>query len=201
MSHPASQIAIVSPNLLVALGFKTILEKIIPTATIDILTSIDELLAYNPACYSHLFVAHSFYATYREHLADDKRTIVLVDSALQAIPTHTLSINIHQSEEALVNEILRLRHHAHIASHAIENVPQHSHPHPVAPLTEREIEVLGYIAQGYINKEIADHMDISITTVITHRKNIVNKLGIKSVAGLTIYSIANGYVDSHTIVQ
>ncbi len=201
MTHHAPQIAIASPNLLVALGFKTILEKIIPTATIDIHSTIDELLAYNPSSYSHLFVAYPLYANYREHLADDRRTIVLVESSLQTLPPNTLSIHIHQGEEALVKEILRLRHRAHIASHAIDNYPNpHTQTLP-APLTEREIEVLSYIAQGYINKEIADLMDISITTVITHRKNIVNKLGIKSVAGLTIYSIANGYVDPHTIVQ
>ena len=62
-------------------------------------------------------------------------------------------------------------------------------------LTTREVEVLTLIVQGFINKEIADRLNISLTTVITHRKNIVEKLGIRSVSGLTIYAVMNGYVD------
>mgnify|MGYP000121560979 FL=1 len=50
-----------------------------------------------------------------------------------------------------------------------------------------------------INKEIADKLNISLTTVISHRKNITEKLGIKSVAGLTIYAVMHGYVEADRI--
>ena len=50
-----------------------------------------------------------------------------------------------------------------------------------------------------INKEIADKLNISLTTVITHRKNITEKLGIKSVSGLTIYAVMNGYIEADRI--
>ena len=62
-------------------------------------------------------------------------------------------------------------------------------------LSDREIEVLALIVQGLINKEIADRLNIGITTVITHRKNIMDKLGMKSVSALTIYAVMHGYVD------
>ena len=51
------------------------------------------------------------------------------------------------------------------------------------------------VNQGYINKEIADKLNIGLTTVITHRKNIMDKLGMKSVSALTIYAVMHGYVD------
>ena len=51
------------------------------------------------------------------------------------------------------------------------------------------------IVRGYINKEIADRLNIGLTTVISHRKNIMEKLGLKSVSALTIYAVMNGYVD------
>ena len=66
-------------------------------------------------------------------------------------------------------------------------------------LSAREIEVLVLITKGLINKEIADKLNISLTTVISHRKNITEKLGIKSVSGLTIYAVMNGYLDIHEI--
>lgn len=61
-------------------------------------------------------------------------------------------------------------------------------------LSTREKEVLRLIAEGKINKEIADDLCISINTVITHRKNISAKLGIKSASGLSLYAMMNGII-------
>lgn len=66
-------------------------------------------------------------------------------------------------------------------------------------LSNREIEVLALVVQGYINKEIADKLNIGLSTVITHRKNITDKLGMKSVSALTIYAVMHGYVDINQI--
>ena len=66
-------------------------------------------------------------------------------------------------------------------------------------LSEREKEILVSVARGLINKEIADKHNISVNTVITHRKNITRKTGIKTVAGLTVYAILNGLVDINTV--
>ncbi len=65
-------------------------------------------------------------------------------------------------------------------------------------LSSREIEVLRLVVSGHINKEIADNLNISINTVLTHRKNITAKLGIKSVSGLSIYAMMNGLVTPST---
>ncbi len=62
-------------------------------------------------------------------------------------------------------------------------------------LSAREKEVLVCVAKGMINKEIADQLHISIYTVITHRKNITRKTGIKTVAGLTVYALLNNLLE------
>ncbi len=62
-------------------------------------------------------------------------------------------------------------------------------------LSPREIDVLRLVARGFINKEIADRLSISINTVLTHRKNITAKLGIRSASGLGISAVMNGYLD------
>lgn len=62
-------------------------------------------------------------------------------------------------------------------------------------LSEREKDVVISLVQGMSNKEIAEHLYISVNTVITHRRNIARKLQIHSSAGLTIYAIVNGLVD------
>ena len=74
---------------------------------------------------------------------------------------------------------------------------------PVRPdeseLSDREKEILVCVAKGMLNKEIADAESISIHTVITHRKNITRKTGIKTVAGLTVYALLNNLIDINTI--
>ncbi|MBQ2852284.1 MAG: response regulator transcription factor [Bacteroidales bacterium] len=66
-------------------------------------------------------------------------------------------------------------------------------------LSNREIDVLVSVAKGMTNKEISDLLSISVHTVITHRKNIVKKTGIKSVAGLTVYALLNNLVEESEI--
>ena len=66
-------------------------------------------------------------------------------------------------------------------------------------LSDREKEVIIALVQGMQNKEIADHLCISVNTVITHRRNIARKLQIHSAAGLTIYAIVNNLVDISTV--
>ena len=66
-------------------------------------------------------------------------------------------------------------------------------------LSDREKEILVSVAKGMINKEIAEQHHISIHTVISHRKNISRKTGIKSVAGLTVFAILNNLLDINDV--
>ncbi|GHV04070.1 helix-turn-helix transcriptional regulator [Bacteroidia bacterium] len=66
-------------------------------------------------------------------------------------------------------------------------------------LSTREIDVLQLIVQGHTNKDIADRLNISLNTVLSHRKNITSKLGIKTTSGLTFYALMNGLVSSDLI--
>lgn len=72
-------------------------------------------------------------------------------------------------------------------------------PNSADALSEREKDVVICIVQGMTNKEIADHLFISVNTVITHRRNIAKKLQIHSPAGLTIYAIVNNLVDISSV--
>ena len=72
-------------------------------------------------------------------------------------------------------------------------------PNSDEQLSDREKDVIIALVQGMSNKEIADHLFISVNTVITHRRNIARKLQIHSPAGLTIYAIVNDLVDISTV--
>lgn len=200
MTNHAPEIAIVEPNTLTGLGLKAILERMIPTAVIRSFRSFAELVDDTPDMYAHYFISAQIYVEHTAFFLPRKpKTIVLAGDSqslqLAGVPT----LNIYQPEERLVKDILKLHQHAHHEGHSPKGT---SHP-AVLPaeheLSAREIEVLVLITKGLINKEIADKLNISLTTVITHRKNITEKLGIKSVSGLTIYAVMNGYVEADRI--
>lgn len=198
MMHP--KIAVIDPNTLAMLGMKQLLAQVMPFAVVDGFLSFDELQAHDPEQYYHYFVASSIVIAHRDDFSPFvHKTIVLTtqnDPAHQLSGFRSLCINVPEQE--LIRQILVLEQHGH--AHG-KNLPAEvlDHPPKKQILSNREIEVLALLAQGKINKEIADQLHISLTTVISHRKNIVQKLGIKTVSALTIYAVTHGYVDINTI--
>lgn len=77
--------------------------------------------------------------------------------------------------------------------------PNHESTDQSQALSQRELDVLRLVASGNLNKEIADKLNISLNTVLSHRKNITSKLGIKTVSGLIFYCITHGYISADEI--
>lgn len=199
------EIAIIDSNTLSCLGLQNLLEEIIPMAVIRVFSSFEGLVDDTPDMYAHYFVSSQIYFEHTAFFLPRKpKTIVLANGDNQPQLSGIPMLNIYQDEKSLIRSILQLHRFGHREGHP------HDHPHPAtAPsasaryadpaLSSREIEVLVLIVKGLINKEIADKLHISLTTVISHRKNITEKLGIKSVAGLTIYAVMHGYVEADRI--
>ena len=181
-----------------ALGLKQMLQNVIPIMTVDMYGSFAELTANDPEQYYHYFVAMNVVLENKAFFSEHRRkTIVLtlsLDSNSQLSEFHSLCINVPEQE--LIRSLLTLEQHAH--GHG-QNLPPMPKVLQQKVLTDREIEVMSLIVQGYINKEIADKLNIGLATVITHRKNIMDKLGMKSVSALTIYAVMHGYVDINKI--
>ena len=199
MMNHQPEIAIVEANTLTSLGLKTILERMIPMAVIRTFHSFGELTDDTPDMYAHYFISAQIYVEHNAFFLPRKRkTIVLAGDSHQFQLSGVPILNIYQAEEQLVKDILKLRQHAHHDGYPVKDMPP-TPPTTGHELSAREIEVLVLITKGLINKEIADKLNIGLTTVITHRKNITEKLGIKSVSGLTIYAVMNGYVEADRI--
>lgn len=166
--------------------------------TVDTFGSFLELSANHPEQYFHYFAAMNVVLENKSFFINNRRkTIVLtlsLDTTSQLSEFHSLCINVPESE--LVRSILMLEQHAH--GHG-QNLPSMPKVLQQKILSDREIEVMSLIVQGFINKEIADKLNIGLSTVITHRKNIMDKLGLKSVSALTIYAVMHGYVDINKI--
>jgi transcriptional regulator len=192
------KIAIIDLNTLAALGLRQILQNILPIIKVEIFGSFTELEANHPDNFVHYFVATSIVLQNRNFFLERKhKTIVLTTSSTPnggMTQFNTLCVNI--PEPQLVRSLLQLEQYAHAHGRHLPPMPSVLQ---AKILSDREIEVLALICQGFINKEIAHKLNIGLSTVITHRKNIMDKLGVKSVSALTIYAIMHGYVDINKI--
>ena len=189
------KVAVISSNTLALIGLRQLLQSVMPMMEVDTLGSFAELTANHPDQYFHYFVSIEIVlserAFFQEHC---RKTIVLTTTqqeTAQLSDFHCLYIN--QPEQQLLHALLQLEQHAHRGGRNLP--PTFSEEQPRQVLSRREAEVMALIVQGYINKEVADKLHIGLSTVITHRKNIMEKLGLKSVSALTIYAVTHGYVD------
>lgn len=190
------KIAIIDPNTLSVLGLKHILQNVMPIIDVHAFGSFDELQTSNPKQYVHYFAAMSVVLDNRQFFLDHvRKTIVLTTSQdTQMGGFKCLCINV--PEKDLVRSILMMQQGGHPHGRNLPPLPETLNRQI---LSNRELEVLSLIVQGNINKEIADKLNIGLATVITHRRNIMDKLGMKSVSALTIYAVMHGYVDINDI--
>ncbi len=190
--------AIVDNNTLAMIGLKQMLEDVMPIMEIHTFNSFEELMTKEPESYVHYFVATNIAIENRNFFYEHRHTTIVLttsnDPNSQMKDFRCLSVNIPEGE--LVKALLQLEQYGH--SHG-RNLPEMPKSEKAKLLSDREIEVLSLVAQGKINKEIADMLNIGLTTVITHRKNIQEKLKLKTVSALTIYAVMHGYVDINKI--
>lgn len=191
-----TSVAIVDNNTLAMLGLKQLLQNVMPIMTIDTYSAFAELQANTPDQYFHYFVAMDIMLNNASFFCERQRkTIVLTTIQTSTIKLQTTTFNtlcVSQPEGMLIRQLLQLQQHAHGGGRNLPPIPRTLQQRI---LSDREAEVMALVVQGYINKEIAERLNIALTTVVTHRKNIMEKLGLRSVSALTIYAVMHGYVD------
>lgn len=182
--------AIIDANTLSAIALKDILEGMFSGVEILQFRTIEDFFADCNHHFVHFFVSSQIlFANAGEFDMLKKETIVLSEGPCPAMEESGFKvIDVSLPEKQLVSSILRLHETGH---------PDGRHPasDPVDErLSAREKDVLALMVKGYINKEIADRLGISVTTVIFHRNNICEKLGTRSLAKLTIYAVISNLV-------
>jgi len=201
------RIAIIDQNTLEATGLKSMISDIVPMIDVSVFPSVEEMLSETDemAPFVHFFVSSQVLIAQADYfLQHPHQTIVLT---AQPITDHRFSrfhtLDTSQGEHDLVKTILQLHGHAHGNPHGAGfhhgSMPESAVMAPTAEISPRETEVLALVVRGFINKEIADRLCISLPTVISHRKNICEKLHLRSVSSLTIYAVTHGIVNVEDI--
>ena len=118
------EIAIIESNTLTCLGLKSILEEIIPMATIRTFHSFSELMDDTPDMYAHYFISAQIYVEHNAFFLPRKRkTIVLASDSPQFQLSGVPVLNIYEPEEKLVKSLLKLHQHAHHNGYPVKDMP------------------------------------------------------------------------------
>ena len=185
------QIAVVNRNTLAANGLTSLIEGVMPMAEVAVFNNMSDIPESLLSGFFHFFISADVLFENREYFVGQCHKTIVV-----TIPACFRTLDATLNSHALLREFLRMEQMAHGGGRKLpEEMKQSGNMTAKSPeLTPREIEVLHEIVTGHINKEIADKLNISLTTVITHRKNIMEKLHAKSVATLAIYAVMHGIV-------
>lgn len=195
-----NKVVVADPSLVVQNGLVTMLRELADYEVIlkssDLHTVITRCSISNPdvLIINPILLDYSKRMMLRSMFADcpDLRIVAFVSSYVDA-----LQLKQYDAVIEINDDLQRMRSTLNQMMASARNDDDDSDS---APLSEREKDVLICLAKGQKNNEIADNLSISVHTVITHRKNIVKKTGIKSVAALTVYAILNNLIDEKDIV-
>ncbi|MDR2859116.1 MAG: helix-turn-helix transcriptional regulator [Mediterranea sp.] len=182
------EIAVITPDTLSAVGLRGMFASINPDIVVRTFPTFGAFADDTPDMYAWYFISSQMYVLYNFFFLPRKGKTVLLMPGIGGtiVPPDNHMLNIFLPEQKMKVELVKFLSGSKLLP---------SFNKGDKDLSVREIEVLMLISKGLINKEIADKLNISLTTVITHRKNITHKLGIKSVPGLTMYAVMNGYAE------
>ncbi len=191
------KIAIIHPNSLCCMAMRTILTDIAPfvgmfrEVDITAYNSMEEFLDDTPDTVIHYFIAAEILTNNIAYFTPMQRHCIILSEGEQTLPEGFRAVDIRRPERELLKLFLTMHSTAHTAHGMHPQVDKEGSE----LLSQRERDVLALIVKGYINKEIADRLNISTPTVIFHRRNISEKIGSKSIGRQTIYAVMNGIVD------
>jgi DNA-binding CsgD family transcriptional regulator len=189
------QLVIISENTLSAMALRSLLSDIVPGVEVSCFRGVEEFKSAGLAM-AHCFVSANIVFRNMELFRDcARRTIVITEGdATQFVSSGFRTIDATASEALIVRQILHIHHAGHPNGHDDTSARGGESRSRESLLSQREREVLALVVRGYINKEIADRLNISLATVIFHRNNISEKLQTRSIGRLTIYAVLNNIV-------
>ena len=186
------KILLIEPSEIVAAGLSDIISRI---PNFSIVQTLSNLGYYNPAASNNIdiiivdpsVIDYNERFDIRSYFNNDSITIIalmLGNHEESVIRQYDGCIGIYDNTQRVAQKLRS----------AIEEAAQTPRS-DINELSSRERDILAAVAKGMTNKEIADEFNISVYTVISHRRNISQKLGINSIPGLTVYAIMNKLVD------
>lgn len=195
-----TKIAIAEPSSMLRVGLEQMLRELPDAEVVFSTDNLGSLYSRINAIHPDVLIVNPLLFDYAKRATLRAEFDQLPNLRIVGLVTSYLESQ-HQRQFAgiieLNDDFQRIRSTLHQVANTIHNDDDEA---DTDPLSDREKDVLVCLSKGLKNNEIADQLNISVHTVITHRKNIVRKTGIKSVAALTVYAILNNLIEEKDII-
>ena len=195
-----NKIVIAEPSTMLRIGLERLLEELPDAEVVFSTDNLSSLYARINALRPDILIINPLLFDYAKRATLRAEFDQLPNLRVVGLVTAYLESQ-HQRQFAgvieLNDDIQRIKSTLNQVARSVQSDDDES---DTAPLSDREKDVLICLSKGLKNNEIADQLNISVHTVITHRKNIVRKTGIKSVAALTVYAILNNLIEEKDII-
>lgn len=190
--HRSKQIALILPDTLQSIGLQSILADYFPPVEVRHFPAFDTFMVASNDNFDYYFTSSDILVLNTDFFLPrrNKTTVLINGPEGTGGLSSTSHITIQAPQEIIIEQLQLL-----FAGDGTNSLPGDMNKE----LSSRETDVLQLIVKGITNREIADKLNISLNTVLTHRKNITAKLGIKTVSGLTFYAIMNGIISGDDI--
>lgn len=195
MANKKYKIILIEPSDIITAGLQELLKPYKEFEVISVFADCDHYSEHIHRLHPDILIVNPLVVDFKhrhclENIFDNTENCSLIALVYQYIEPEVLkhyhaTIDIRDNRDKIIKKIQQVAGTTNPTNEQTETTE----------LSEREKEILISVAKGKINKEIAEEHHISIHTVITHRKNITRKTGIKSVSGLTVYALLNNLID------
>lgn len=188
--------AIIDANNLSCLSLRNILYDMFSQVEVHTYNNIDRYIRDSNRHFVHFFVSSEMLFAH----SDEFETLKNMTTVLSTGQNSNISgagfriLDISLPEQEIMNNIL-----LNVQSYGHGNIMMDQKMNAGNRLSPREKDVLALMVKGFINKEIAEKLGISLTTVIFHRNNICKKLHTRSIGKLTIFAVFSGIVELNEI--
>ena len=193
------KVLLIVPSRIVARGIEGVFNDLGEFSVEGILTDLSHVSETRLRnMYADLIIVDPVIFDYASRSSGRSRISEYSDASVVALQTACMEEDVRKQYD----EVINIYDPAPVIIKKLRDALSVSREVPVSEsqdLSAREREILVCVAKGMLNKEIADLYNISIYTVITHRKNITRKTGIKTVAGLTVYALLNNLIDATSV--
>lgn len=182
-------VLIADQSYVVRRGFTSLLEEFSEVEVVHVVESESDFLGVITRNQPDILLINTSFLS-------GERRLLLNDEILRDVTVFYV-FNTELASGSLPNHLSLLESKSELGekiSEAIKSFKNKSETGESEEISTRERLILKHVALGQTNKEIANELFISMHTVISHRKNITRKLGIKTVSGLTVYAILNNII-------
>lgn len=195
-----NKIIIIEPSPIVTAGLLDFFKDINQIRIVSTLENIDDIsnkiIIHDPDILIINPLVLGYNSNYIKQISQSYPNIIFIALVTSYIDRSILRqykevIELSDNKQKVVNKVIGL----------LSNRDETNNQGESIELSNRERDILIHVAKGMTNKDISEILNISVHTVITHRKNIIRKTGIKSVSGLTVYALLNNLIEESEIYE